>query len=105
MDCFDSMPIAGLVAGKYFAVHGGIGPELKNIKEIDKVIDRFQEIPKSGLFCDLMWADPVEDEDSDTMQGFYENDERKCSVLYGLQASKNLIKDNSLTSILRAHQV
>jgi serine/threonine-protein phosphatase 2B catalytic subunit len=84
MDCFDSMPIAGLVAGKYFAVHGGIGPELKNIIEIDKVIDRFQEIPKSGLFCDLMWADPVEDEDSDTMQGFYANDERNCSVLYGL---------------------
>jgi serine/threonine-protein phosphatase 2B catalytic subunit len=23
-------------------------------------IDRFHEIPKIGLFCDLVWADPVE---------------------------------------------
>jgi serine/threonine-protein phosphatase 2B catalytic subunit len=25
-----------------------------------KKIDRFREIPKNGLFCDLMWADPVD---------------------------------------------
>lgn len=23
-------------------------------------IDRFEEIPKLGLFCDLVWADPIE---------------------------------------------
>lgn len=30
--------------------------QLDNIKKID----RFREIPKSGLFCDLMWADPID---------------------------------------------
>jgi len=25
-----------------------------------KKIDRFREVPKSGLFCDLVWADPVD---------------------------------------------
>ena len=28
MELFDNMPIAGVVDGKYFAVHGGISPEL-----------------------------------------------------------------------------
>jgi serine/threonine-protein phosphatase 2B catalytic subunit len=35
MDLFDTLPIAGLVGEKYFAVHGGIGPDLKNINNID----------------------------------------------------------------------
>ena len=40
MDLFDSMPISGIVDGKYFAMHGGISPELSKLDQVDK-INRF----------------------------------------------------------------
>lgn len=103
MDCFDSMPIAGLVGEKYFAIHGGISPELKSIATIDTAINRFQEVPTSGLFCDLVWADPVDDKDSHLMKDFCHNEDRDCSVFFGSQATKKVIEENSLVSILRGH--
>jgi serine/threonine-protein phosphatase 2B catalytic subunit len=51
---FDQIPLACLLNKKFLLVHGGISHDLKT------VIDRFREIPKNGLFCDLMWADPVD---------------------------------------------
>ncbi len=66
MDLFDTLPLSALVNNKFLCIHGGISSELKNviklIIQLDNIkkIDRFREIPKSGLFCDLMWADPVD---------------------------------------------
>ncbi len=61
MEVFDSMPLACIVDGKYFGMHGGISPELTKLDQIDK-INRFQEVPLDGLFCDLLWSDPLADE-------------------------------------------
>lgn len=33
MTCFSQLPIACLLNGKFFCVHGGISPDLKTVKE------------------------------------------------------------------------
>ena len=33
----------------------------KNTDQINKV-NRFQEVPLEGIFCDLLWSDPMADE-------------------------------------------
>ncbi len=37
------------------------GPKLKDVSDVD-VLERFVEPPLTGLFCDLLWADPLLEE-------------------------------------------
>lgn len=103
MEVFDAMPLAALVAKKYLAMHGGISPELQRVEEINS-IDRFEEIPLDGVFCDLVWADPMDD-DLAMQHEFKENPERECSNYFGKKPVKALLKRNKLLSIFRGHQV
>ena len=103
MECFDSMPISAIVDGKYLAMHGGISPELTKLDQIDK-INRFSEVPLDGLFCDLLWSDPLADEIANS-KDFIDNEERECSYLFGKKPAKKLLDQNNLMSILRGHQV
>ena len=103
MEIFDAMPISCNISKKYLAMHGGISPGLKLIEQINE-IDRKQEIPLDGIFCDLMWADPMEDEEA--LHGdFKENPERDCSNYFGKKPVKQLLRKNRLLSIFRGHQV
>lgn len=58
MESFDSLPIACLVNDKFIAMHGGISPKLRTLEDLLH-IDRFKELPREGLFCDIVWSDPV----------------------------------------------
>ena len=101
MEVFDALPIACLVAKKYLAMHGGISPDLKMLEQINE-IDRFDEIPLDGIFCDLLWADPMND--TDAQKGTYrENYERECSNYFGKKPVQKLLKHNKLISIFRGH--
>jgi serine/threonine-protein phosphatase 2B catalytic subunit len=58
MLAFDALPLAAVVNKQFFCTHGGLSPELG--KPIDvNTCDRFQEPPKRGLMCDLLWSDPT----------------------------------------------
>ena len=43
-------------------VHGGLSPDIITLDQM-RLIDRKQEIPHEGAFCDLMWSDPEDIED------------------------------------------
>jgi len=73
--------------------------------------------------CDLLWSDPYEEDaqkdpnipNPDDESGgvghqqqstswFGYNDTRQCSYVYGVEAVKQFLKDNKLTSVIRAHE-
>mmetsp|Transcript_26338 Transcript_26338/g.25519 ORF Transcript_26338/g.25519 Transcript_26338/m.25519 type:complete len:141 (-) Transcript_26338:657-1079(-) len=103
LEAFECMPLAAIVNNDYLCMHGGISPTLADTSEINN-INRFQEPPLSGLLCDLLWADPVDDNMAMKVN-FTENKERECSVKFGLKPIKSLLKKNNYLSIIRAHQV
>ena len=73
MDLFDTFPISALINNKFIAFHGGISPELKSVKDLNK-INRFKEPPKSGIFCDLLWSDPLDDPEGNLDSNFMFNE-------------------------------
>lgn len=92
------MPIVALIDDKIICMHGGLSPDLKNIKKI-LTIARPTDIPEAGLLCDLLWSDPAKD-----IQGWTES-ERGISYLFGNDVVSQFLKSNDLDLICRAHQV
>ena len=70
-----------------------------------KKIDRFHEPPKSGLFCDLLWSDPVENDGGYLENGWKGNEVRGCSWFFGLEPTNRFLQKNNLISVIRAHEV
>ncbi|KAL4466328.1 hypothetical protein ABPG72_020177 [Tetrahymena utriculariae] len=103
MDSFDLMPLSCIVNGKFLALHGGISPELKALDDIKRV-DRFKEPPRQGIFCDLLWSDPVDNDDGLCETPYRVNDVRGCSYFYGNDAVRKFLDDNQLISVIRAHE-
>uniref|UniRef100_A0A7S0D6J5 Serine/threonine-protein phosphatase n=1 Tax=Amorphochlora amoebiformis TaxID=1561963 RepID=A0A7S0D6J5_9EUKA len=121
MEAFDCLPLAAVVTSgegeneqSFFCVHGGLSPDITSIVEIDD-IHRFKETPRDGPMCDLLWSDPCDDdkkaaqEDSDSEEAtetdwFSYNQTRQCSYLYGVEAVKQFLEENNVTSIIRAHE-
>jgi len=120
MEMFDCLPLCALVTGGAYGdclcMHGGIGPDIRYIEDIDH-INRFREIPQTGPFCDIEWSDPVDEYDPDGEQfadltqdewdeiKFIPNVIRHSSVQYGMSAVAEFLNENDLACIVRGHQV
>jgi len=118
MEAFDKLPLAAIVNDSFFCVHGGLSPDITTIDEISE-LHRFREIPRDGAMCDLLWSDPFEDDkagkkqneddsdsddDSAETTWFGYNKTRQCSYVYGVEAVKQFLEENKMTSIIRAHE-
>jgi serine/threonine-protein phosphatase 2B catalytic subunit len=63
------------------------------------------EIPKNGMFCDILWSDPIESEDGKVANKFQFNHNRNCSYIFGVEATTKFLNNNKLMSLIRAHEV
>jgi len=94
---FDLLTIAAVIDERILCVHGGLSPEIRTLDQI-QTINRNQEIPHEGGFCDLMWSDP---EDIETWQ----ISPRGAGWLFGTMVTSEFISVNNLQAIARAHQL
>lgn len=97
VEVFDCLNLAALIDGRILCVHGGLSPDIRTIDQI-RTIDRKQEIPHEGAFCDLMWSDP---EDIETWQ----ISPRGAGWLFGSRVTSEFNHLNKLELICRAHQL
>ena len=98
VDCFNTLPIAAVVAGKIFCVHGGLSPALSHMDDI-RNIARPTDVPEYGLLNDLLWADPAE------MDQDWEANERGVSYCFGKRVIMQFLADHDFDLICRAHMV
>ncbi|KAI9327724.1 Metallo-dependent phosphatase, partial [Zopfochytrium polystomum] len=97
-DTFNCLPIAAIVGGKIFCVHGGLSPSLYTMDDI-RILPRPFDVPEYGLFNDLLWADP-----SDTVNEWGDN-ERGVSYCFGQAIVKSFLEKHGLELVARAHMV
>jgi len=97
-DVFNCLPIAAVVDDKIFCVHGGLSPELTNLRQI-RDIRRPTDVPDTGLMCDVIWSDPDKD-----FEGWGEND-RGVSFTFGKDIVERFLEQHDLDLVCRAHQV
>jgi len=78
-----------------------------------RALERFVEVPSDGPITDLLWSDPVL-EDDDMTEGdvdefrqieFVDNVERGIGFFFGYKALSQFLLKNNLISIVRAHEV
>lgn len=97
MDVCDYFNIAAVIDGRILCVHGGLSPDIKTLDQI-RLIDRSQEIPHEGAFCDMMWSDP---EDIET----WALSPRGAGWIFGSRVTSEFSHINNLELICRAHQL
>lgn len=102
-------------------MHGGLSPDIRTLDQI-RTLDRNQEIPYKGAFCDLVWSDPEDSVDSWQVEdelltisvinyaliSFHSNrsqSPRGAGWLFGATVTNDFMDINRLDLICRAHQL
>lgn len=98
VQCFDCFGLAALVDEQVLCVHGGLSPDVRTLDQV-RAIDRNQEIPHEGAFCDLVWSDPED------IAGSWQLSPRGAGFLFGKRVTDEFHLVNNLQFLARAHQL
>ncbi|KAF2666639.1 serine/threonine-protein phosphatase PP-Z [Microthyrium microscopicum] len=98
IDTFNTLPIAAIVAGKIFCVHGGLSPSLSHMDDIRQIV-RPTDVPDYGLLNDLLWSDPAD------MENDWEANERGVSYCFGKKVIMEFLQRHDFDLVCRAHMV
>lgn len=94
---FSHLPLAARVNGDLLCVHGGLGPQLKTL-------DQINSIPKplytfyGGIADSLVWSDPVPE------NMFFKESSRGLGYEFGEPALVRFLEQNGLRMMIRGHE-
>lgn len=97
MEVFSYLPLAAVVNDELFCVHGGIGPNITLVCQIQAMGRPILDY-KHHPCCDLLWADP----DKTILR--YKESARGVGVEFGSGLTSDFLKMNDLKVIVRAHE-
>lgn len=103
IDVFNSLPIAATINDKIFCIHGGLSPELQDLKQIEN-IKRPTDIPDKGLLADLLWSDPDPHIKNFTISNWPKND-RGVSYCFGKKHVDYFLQKFKMDLVVRGHMV
>jgi serine/threonine-protein phosphatase PP1 catalytic subunit len=98
-DTFNCYPIAAVVGGRIFCVHGGLSPLIKHLSCLN-AIKRPIEPLSNKIISDMLWSDP-----KPAAEGWSDNMERGISYYYGRNVVELFLTKNDFDLICRSHQV
>lgn len=97
---YDALPLAAIVNNSAFCVHGGIGPHMNRIDEMEIIQRPLKIRPKTPVF-DMLWSDPASPETEDC---HWTTGERGTIVAYGKLALVDFLEQANLKILIRSHQ-
>lgn len=103
IDVFNTLPIAATINDKIFCIHGGLSPDLLDLKQIDN-IKRPTDIPDKGLLADLLWSDPDPLVRNFSLLHWPKND-RGVSYTFGKKHVDHFCSKFKIDLIVRGHMV
>ena len=98
-EVFDCLAVSAVIDGSAYVVHGGLSPSIETIDDIRTKINRKQEVPHEGSFCDLLWSDPDE-----SIIGWGASP-RGAGFVFGPDVVEQFLHVNGVEIIARAHQL
>jgi len=99
-EVFNSIPLAHVIGGKVYVVHGGLfSKHGVKIEELQKP-SRDKELPDTGLMHEMLWSDPHPQRHPDWAQS-----KRGAGVSFGPGVTEKFLEDNGLDYMIRSHEV
>jgi protein phosphatase len=98
LNAFAAMPLAGVVDGSIFCVHGGLSPRLTHLRQIAAIERPIMEFG-DPMIDGLLWSDP-----SPTAAGFHASMKRRVGFIFGEKPTRAFLHQNELTLMIRAHE-
>ncbi|KAG2381337.1 hypothetical protein C9374_006326 [Naegleria lovaniensis] len=106
-DMMDYLTVCALVDDSLFCVHGGLSPSIATLDQI-RVLERFKDIPEEGPITDLLWSDPMNDDEdfgiSSSSLDFGINT-RGAGFNFSQKITNEFMSYNKIDHIVRSHQL
>ena len=94
---FNIIPLGALVNENVLCIHGGIGPNFRELADIERIPRSIGEL-YGGVADSIMWSDPSED----VLR--FETSVRGRGYHFGAKALEGFLQNNGLRLLVRGHQ-